>query len=114
MCPEVNGGRKKGMQGGSLKVPLCQANHFMWPWHVTSRDKWTKLIRIRTRIPLVTTECVVVTHVDDDPLAVVVVVLDRVEVVLARVLRVLVNALILVRAQLRQRPERRKGEQKSE
>ncbi len=47
------------------------------------------------------------THVDDDPFAVVVVVLDRVEVVLARVLRVLVDALILVRAQLRQRPGKR-------
>ena len=47
------------------------------------------------------------THVYDDPLAVVVVVLDRVEVVLARVLRVLVDALILVRAQLRERPGKR-------
>ena len=47
-----------------------------------------------------------VTHVYDDPFAVVVVVLDGVEVVLARVLRVLMDAVIFVRAQLWQRPAR--------
>ena len=48
------------------------------------------------------------THIDDDSLAVVVVVDDRVEVMLAGVLRVLVHALVLVGAQLRQRPARKK------
>ncbi len=50
-------------------------------------------------------------YVNDDPLAVVVVVLDGVEVVLAGVLRVLVHAVILVRAQLGKRPEMAKRKQ---
>ena len=52
-----------------------------------------------------TTTCY--TYVDDDPLAVVVVVLDGMEVVLARVLRILVDAIILVGTQLRKRPVNR-------
>ena len=45
------------------------------------------------------------THVYDYSFAVVMVVDDRVEVVLAGVLRILVHARILVDRQLRQRPE---------
>lgn len=44
------------------------------------------------------------THVYDYSLAVVMVVCDGVEVVLARVLRVLVNSAVLVGAELRKRP----------